>query len=83
MHGVVLQYKQNRPDDPARPRRTRRFLTPGGPKGKPGTFLYHMYRDPINAVASMRTKMICRAWNLVSKLVSSSRVVMDICQPGQ
>lgn len=34
-----------------------------GPRGKLGTFLYDMYNEPRIAVASIRTKMMCKAWN--------------------
>lgn len=60
------------------PRMASNPRTPRFPKGKSGICLYHMYEDPMTAVASMRTKIICSAWNFVSKLVSRSRVVIDI-----
>lgn len=60
------------------PRRNSRPLTPRGPSGKSGTFLYHMYKDPSTAVTIMRTKMICSAWNLTEKLVDRSLAAMLI-----
>jgi hypothetical protein len=57
------QYNPNNPMNPAVPRNTSSLLIPCCPSGKSGTRLNHMYSDPRIVVHSMRTKMICSAWN--------------------
>lgn len=52
-----LQYRQNNPKKPANARKINQPLTAGAPRGKSGTFVYHIYTVLRRAVMLIRAKM--------------------------
>lgn len=76
-----LQYSPNNPTNPHVPLNTKSPLTPLAPSGKSGVRCHAIHAMPRTVVQSMRTKMICIAWNLVSYPVASSLAAVFMIEP--